>query len=185
MDDQKYWGTRLSIGSASDHPFSNLDVTTFTASGFYSWNDAPHSRWMLTLFVSNNNPILNYAPIPGFVYIYQLDNFIGMFGFPFTSILWMPTQDWTYTFGIFGPTINTEIAYGNAKKAQVYVGYSWNQQSYIPENRPSNEDRLYYADMRTPFGVRIPIAGVLKTDLAVGYAFDRSVFEGTKVRESL
>src|ERR1019366_814149 len=61
-------GTRISFGSASDHPFASFDVTTLGASAFYSWASSERSRWMLTLLFSNNNPIINYVPIPGFIY---------------------------------------------------------------------------------------------------------------------
>ena len=179
MEDEKIWGARLSLGSASDHPFANFDVTTIGASAYYSWTTSEHSRWMLTLLFSNNNPIMNYAPIPGFIYIYQTKTFVGMFGFPFSSVVWTPTEKWMYTLSVFGPTINSEIAYGHPKGTQVFTGFSWLQQSYLRENRPDPKDRLYFSEKHIPLGTRFPITKDVKSELAIGYSFSRSVYEGT------
>lgn len=178
IDDDKLIGGRLSIGSASDHPFADFDVTTIGASAYYSWASTEHSRWMLTILFSNNNPIINYVPIPGFIYMYETPTFIGMFGFPYSSMVWKPSDPWMYTLSIFGPTINAEIAYGNPKNAQIYTGFNWIQQSYLPENRPETNDRLYYDEKHLPLGVRFPVTKGLFSDLSVGYAFDRSAYEG-------
>ncbi len=180
LEDDKLIGGRISVGSASDHPFADFGVATIGASAFYSWSSSERSRWMLTVFFSNNNPISNYVPIPGFIYLYQTETLIGMFGFPFTSIIWMPRQPWMFTLGIFGPTLNAEIAYGNPQKIQVFTGYRWAQQSYIRENRPDPGDRMYYNEMHAPIGVRFPVTKELKSELSVGYSFDRSVYEGTR-----
>jgi hypothetical protein len=178
LEDDKFEGARISIGSASDRPFDGLGVTTIGASAFYSWPGTERSRWMLTLFFSNNNPILNYVPIPGFIYLYQTDTFIGMFGFPFTSIIWTPIRPWMFTLSIFGPTVVSEVAFGNPRGVQIFTGYNYTQQSYLRESRPDANDRIYYNEMHTPIGVRFPLFG-LKSELSTGYAFDRSIYEGS------
>ncbi|HXC61349.1 MAG TPA: hypothetical protein VNV63_01625 [Nitrospiria bacterium] len=180
LEDDKLIGGRISFGSASDHPFADFDVITIGASAFYSWASTERSRWMLTILFSNNNPIINYVPIPGFIYMYWTPNFVGMFGFPFSSIVWTPLEPWMFTLSVFGPTINSEIAYGNPKKIQFFTGFSWLQQSYLRENRPDPKDRLYFDEKRVPLGMRFPVAKALKSELSVGYAFDRSVYEGTR-----
>lgn len=134
---------------------------------------------MLTLLFSNNNPIVNYIPIPGFIYIYQTPKFVGMFGFPFSSVVWKPEEVWMFTVSFFGPTINSEIAYGNPSQVQVFTGFSWLQQSYLREDRPDPTDRLYYDEKHIPIGIRFPIAAAVKSELSAGYAFSRSVYEGT------
>jgi hypothetical protein len=178
IDDDRFSGARVSFGSASDHPFSNFDVTTIGVSAYYSWATSEETRWMLTLFFSNNNPIINYVPIPGVVYLYQTEKFIGLFGFPLSSVVWMPAPGWMFTLSFFGPTINSEIGFGNPRKTQFFLGYSWTQQSYLRENRPDPNDRMYYSEMHSPLGVRFLILDRLKTEFSTGYAFDRSVYEG-------
>jgi hypothetical protein len=178
LEDDRLIGGRLSLGSASDHPFANFDVTTVGASAFYSWATSERSRWMVTVFFSHNTPIANYVPIPGFVYIYETETFVGMFGLPFSSLVWRPEDKWTFTFSFFGPTVNSEIAYGYPTGLQVFTGYSWTQQSYLRELRPDPKDRLYYEEMHVPLGVRFPLARGFRTELSLGYAFDRSTFEG-------
>jgi hypothetical protein len=179
LDDDKILGGRVSVGSASDHPFSKFDVVTVGASAFYSWATSERSRWMVTLFFSNNNPIANYIPIPGFAYIYRTDTFTGIFGLPFSSIVWRPVTPWMFTFAFFGPTINSEAAYGDPKTAQAFLGFSWQQQSYLREDRPDVRDRLYYDEKHAPVGVRFPLLKGVLTELSLGYSFDRFAYEGT------
>ncbi len=179
IENDKLIGGRLSIGSASDRPFANLDVTIIGASMFYSWASSLQSRWILALFYSNNNPIINYAPIPGFIYFYQTPTLIGLFGFPFSSVIWRPIDLWMFTLSVFGPTVNTEIAYGNPNKIQIFTGYSFLQQLYMRFDRPNSKDRLYYAEMHIPVGVRFPLVEGIKSEFSIGYSFNRSVYEGT------
>jgi hypothetical protein len=180
IDGEKVSGGRISVGSASDHPFAGLGVTTVGASAFYSWPTSERSRWLASAFFSNNNPIANYVPIPGFVYIYQTETFMGMFGFPFSSVTWMPSRAWMLTLGVFGPTVNAEAAYGSPRTAQLFAGFGWLQQSYLRKDRGEEKDRLYYDEKHVPVGVRIPLAQGLKTEFSFGYAFDRSVYEGRR-----
>ncbi len=156
LEGGKILGGRLSFGSASDHPFDSFGVTTIAAGAFYSWATSENSRWMLTLFFSNNNPILNYIPIPGVIYLYQTKTFVGLFGFPFTSIVWTPEELWMFTLSLFGPTINSEIAYGDPMKIQIFTGFSWLQQSYLRKYRPDANDRLYFKEMHIPARNPVP-----------------------------
>lgn len=112
FDDSSMWGARVSVGTASDEPFSNFGVTTIGATGFYSWETSQQSRWMITVLTSNNNPLINYVPIPGFLYLYQSEKFFGMFGFPFNAIMWMPAYGWSIMLSLF-PTFNFEVAWGS------------------------------------------------------------------------
>jgi hypothetical protein len=179
LDDGKFAGVRLSVGSASDRPFDGLNVTTIGASAYYSWTKSERTRWMISVFFSNNNPILNWIPIPGVTYLYQTDVFIGLFGFPFTMLVWRPVHPWSFTLSVFGPTIHSEIDYGNAKGVQLFAGYAWLQQSFLRKDRPDPKDRIYYDEMHAPVGVRFPV-GRLRSEVSTGYAFRRSVYEGTK-----
>ena len=179
LNDQDSFGVRLSVGSASDHPFSDFDVTTISVLGTYTWPSSERSRWTLSLMYSNNNPIANGIPIPGFIYTFQSKTFLGMFGLPFTAMVWMPEKDWMLSFSFFGPTINSEIAYGDPRGVQIFTGWSWAQQSFLRESRPDPKDRMYFVEMHSPIGVRFPVAKNLKSELSVGYSFDRAVYEGT------
>jgi len=183
LEDDKMVGGRLSLGSASDHPFASFNVTTIGASAFYSWKTSEASRWILSVLFSNNNPILNYVPIPGVIYMYQTPKFTGMFGFPFSSILWSFAENWTYSFSFFGPTINSEVAYGNPREVQVFTGFNWLQQSYLREARPDPKERLYFDEKHASLGVRFPLVKGVRSDLQGGYAFDRSLYEGQGFRK--
>jgi hypothetical protein len=172
---------RVSIGSASDRPFTDVGVTTFGATAFWSWEESERSRWFLTLFFSNNSPLINWVPIPGFIYFYATEGFIGLFGVPFTSATWMPVRPWSVTAGVFGPTLTTEIAYGDLRGTNVFAGWSFQQQSYIPSSRAEDDDRVFLVEKRAPVGVRFTIGDSIKSELSGGYAYDRSVRQGTRM----
>lgn len=177
----KMWGAKLSVGSASDHPFANFNTTTFLALGYYSIpGQSEASRWIFTIFMSNNNEIANYIPIPGFVYTYTTATFTGLFGLPFAAVQWRPSSMWTWSGSLLGPEINLESAYGRIRQTQGFVGYSWSQQSFLPKDRPDQRDRLYFNEMRAFAGIRSFFSRDFSFEFETGYAFDRSLYEGLR-----
>ncbi len=178
IDEDKLIGGGLSFGSASDHPFASGDVDTVGGSLFYSWPASETNRWVVSVFFSNNNPILNYFPIPGFMYLTQGKTLIGMFGFPLNTVIWMPEAPWMFTLSIFGPTVHAEAAWGTPSRFQAFVGFHWLQQSFLLEDRPHPNDRLYFAQKKIPVGVRFPLWNVLTSEFSAGYAFARILEQG-------
>jgi len=178
-ENNKSWGMKFGVGSASDHPFANFDTTTFMLMVYFSRpGKLEGSRWIFTVFMSNNNEIANYVPIPGFVYMYNTPTFTGLFGLPFAAVQWRPSTEWTWSGSILGPAISVEGAYGKIHHTQGFVGYSWSQQSYLPKDRPDQRDRLYYNEMRAFGGVRAFVSNSVSLEVQSGYAFNRSFNEG-------
>lgn len=184
MDEDRNWGVRTSVGSASDHPFSTWDVTTLSVVGSYSWPESRTSRWTLLLAYSNNSPIANGVPIPGFSYSFREKNLFATLGLPFSALVWMPAPGCMFSFSFFGPTINSELAFGNPRGIQLFTGWSWTQSIYLRESRPDPLDRLYYLEMHSPIGLRAPLYKNLKTEFSIGYSFDRRFFEGTHLNQA-
>ncbi len=180
LEGERNFGLRVSGGSASDTPFSGSRDMTFSANTSYSFPDGETSHWVLTLYVSNNNPIVNYIPIPGFIYFYRTEKFIGMFGLPFASMQWTPISPWTFSISIFGPSVGSEIIYGNREQLQSFVGFSWTQQSFLRHGRATIEDRIFVDEKKFFTGMRMPIAQNLAGELQGGFAFARSVYEGPR-----
>lgn len=171
------WGVRGSVGYATDKPFSNSRDMIFNLNATYSRPGEEDSRWIYFLFISNNS-FVNYVPIPGFVYFYKTPTFIGMFGLPFISLVWMPVQPWSFMFSAFGPNITTEAIYSLGPKTQWAAGYSFSQQSYLRDNREDREDRIFFMEQRLYAAFRTPVSEKLMSELQVGHNFERRVFEG-------
>lgn len=174
------WGGRFSVGSASDRLFAGTRDMIFTATANYSFPGSETSHWVLTVFISNNSPIANSIPIPGFIYLFRTNRFIGMFGLPFASFQWTPFLPWTLAVTIFGPSINSEIIYGERGHIQGFAGFNWNPQSFLRHDRALDQDRLFVNEMKAVAGVRSPLNSNLSGELSAGYAFNRSVFEGPR-----
>lgn len=177
LSDQSSIGGGAAFGSASDQPFQSADVDTYSLNAFYNFSTSEHSSWVISLLYSNNNPISNYAPIPGFMYIYRTETFIGMFGFPFASILWRPADPWTLAASVFGPTGSLEVAYGHRRNFQTFVGIRAMEQSYLRAHRDDDSDRITEAEDRAYTGIRFPIYEDFIVEIQGGYAFNRFIGE--------
>jgi hypothetical protein len=179
----KMWGGRLSVGSASNEVFHSFDEMILNANLFYMPTVGPGDQWIYTLFISNNNPIANYVPIPGVIYLHKRERFTGLFGIPFSSIQWTPVDPWTLSVSIMIINFNAEISYGHRDQMQTFVGFSSAQQSFLRAERIENEDRLFFSEKRAFIGVRSPITPKLSGDIQFGDSFDRRLSEGDSLRD--
>lgn len=177
-------GMRASVGSASDRPFYNWDEVTFSLNGFWSKKSSEESHWIWTIFLSNNNPLLNYIPIPGFIYLYRQENFTGMFGLPFFSLQWTPARAWVLSTSVFLINVNAEIAYGFRDKTQGFVGFSSQQQSFLREEREKLRDRLFFAEKKLFLGFRSPVTRDISGEIQTGLSFDRTLKEGRSFNDT-
>jgi hypothetical protein len=170
-------GGRITVGSSSDTPFSNFNVTTIGASAEYSFPTSDRSRWLLMVMFSNNSPIVNYVPLPGFAYSYNSETYSLIVGFPVTAVRWSPVRKVNASFSLLGPNLVSELNYGNPFGGiQEFIGFSWGAQSFLQQNRSDNQEHFYYAEKRAYGGLRLPVYGPVNVDLTAGYAFDREVF---------
>lgn len=178
LQEKRSWGLRGSIGYAGDTVFENSRDMSFSMSGNYSFPSTEQSSWVLTAFFSNNSPIGNFIPIPGFIYIYRTEKFTGLFGIPITAVQWTPVHPWSFSFSLFGPTVNSEVGYGSVEKMQLFTGFQWTQQLYLLEARVNEEDRLRLEEKRLLLGVRTPLFQKLGAEFQIGHGYDRSVYIG-------
>jgi len=179
LPENRNWGVRGSVGSASDKPFASLDDVTFSLGANYGFPASGNGFWRLSVVVSNNSLIGNYIPIPGVGYLYKTDTFSGIFGFPVTSLQWTPLFPWSFSLGIFGPNIHTEAAYGSIDRFQLFSGFYWTRQSYIPSERDNVKDRLTIEEMKASAGFRVPLGESLLAEVQAGPVFDRSIYIGS------
>lgn len=181
LTDKKSFGVRASLGYNSDRPFKNGRDLSFSLMSNYSFPSTEQSSWALTIYLSNNGPLANYVPIPGFIYFYRTSSFTGIFGFPFASIQWTPTPSWLYSFSLFGVNINSEIAYGSIDKIQYFSGFNWSRQSFMLHDRKESKDRLSFQEKKLFLGIRTPLFNRVSSELQLGRSFDREVYIGKRL----
>jgi hypothetical protein len=182
--DNKILGVRGSFGSAGDKPFHSGREMVFSMNAFYAPAGDRDSLWVWTVFLSNNNPLLNYIPIPGFIYFYRKDNFTGMFGLPFMSIQWTPVKRWMISGSFLLTNFKSLITYTTNHQTQWSLGFSINQQTFLREKREEQRDRLFFNEKRLYLSVRKTILENLSGEIQLGTSFDRSLREGKRFNDT-
>lgn len=185
LDDQKLFGFRGTVGSASDKPFYSGKETTFSLNATYAKPAKTEGNyWILTAFMSNNNPLLNYIPIPGFIYLKKTEKFTGMFGLPFLSLQWTPVKELIFSTSFFITNFSTEAAYVMSDHLQLFTGFAISQQTFLREERRNISDRLFFNEKKVYVGVKVPMGGPLSGDIQVGQTFDREMREGKRFNDT-
>lgn len=180
LEGQRFWSAQASFGSASDRPFASSDVDVINVTGSYGFPGGQDSNWVLLLNYSNNRPILNNIPLPGFAYIYHPSKeFTATLGVPFAMVAWRPAPRWLITaFTVVPWVLKTEVGYFVAGPVRAFSAFDFSQELYLLKSRPERADRLYYDGKRVSVGVKSPLSTQVSAELAAGYAFDRSFFQG-------
>jgi hypothetical protein len=184
LGEGRSWGARLSVGSASDKTFATKNEATATVSGFYLKPGKANDYWAYTLFLSNNSPILNYIPIPGFIYFHRTGNLTGMYGLPFMNVQWAPVEPWIFSFSLILVNATAEVAHGQRNEFQVFGGFSTQQHSYLRADRDNVRDRFFYHEKKLYVGSRVPLFRAFMGEIQAGESFDRTVSEGKRYNDA-
>ncbi len=94
-------------------------------------------------------------------------------GLPF-QMTWRPMDDLTFDFSYMLLTsIHSRATYYLWRPLLIYAGYDWENEAYLPVDRPDQKDRLYIYDMRLSAGIQARLGSHWSFDLSSGYVFDR------------
>nr|WP_295902724.1 hypothetical protein [uncultured Bdellovibrio sp.] len=178
LDEQRLWSVSARYGSASDKPFEDSTVTTLGITAFYSYPSDETSRWLLLVDYSNNRPILNEIPLPGFAYFYAPSKtFRGVFGVPFASVNWDYAEKWGLEIFTLVPWVfKGSINYKLNEYARIYTGLDFSQVTYYLYGRANRNDRLFYDEKKVFLGIKSPLSKSVFAELEAGHAFDRAFF---------
>jgi len=179
LPNKRMYGVQGSFGYTGDE--FNTDTQSYNLSANYSYPGTKEGHWVLMVLFSNNSPLGDGVPIPGFFYIHKTENFTGVFGLPIMSLQWTPVDGLSLSLSALGPLIKSEVSYGTIDETQVFTGVSWNQQRYLLSTRENDEDRLTFEDKKIEAGLRKPIAKKMLGEFKLGYSFDRAVYMGKGV----
>ncbi|WP_413574550.1 hypothetical protein ACLVWU_10000 [Bdellovibrio sp. HCB290] len=178
INEKKYWAANVNFGSASDKPFKDPSVNTIGANYFYVNPVDETATWIYLVNYSNNRPILNNIPIPGFAYMYTPSKtFRGTFGAPFAQIYWEFVDRWSLNFFTLIPwVIKSSVDYSIAGPMKVALGLDFSQSTYYIFGRENRQDRLFYDEKRLFLGFKSPLSKTFMFEAEAGYAFDRRYF---------
>ena len=186
LEGGKMWAVNGNFGSASDHPFKNSSVDTVSGNYFYVSPASETESWIFLVNYSNNRPILNNIPIPGFAYMYSPSkSFRGTFGIPFASIKWEFAEKWTWNMFYLIPwIIKTSVDYTVAGPVKVYTGLDFSQNTYYLAERKEIKERLFYDEKKVFVGIKAPLSKSYLAEFDCGYAFDRRYFSAESYERS-
>lgn len=178
-EDKRNFRTRVTAGYAGDENSISNELT-YSVNASYSYpSESGNGSWMLMVYSSNNSPLIDYIPIPGFAYILKTPTFTGMFGLPILSMQWMPEDPWVFSFSAFGPIVQSEVAYGMRDKFQSFVSLGMLRQSYLLSDRQNDRDRLTLSEARATTGFRLPLNQTFQMEVQGGRSFARTAYIGS------
>jgi hypothetical protein len=175
-------GGAVTIGSASDKPFQNLNVMTAGVSGFLRVPQNEQGAWLFLLMYSPTSQLP--FPIPGVAYQYYPTATLRMnIGLPF-QLMYRPTDDVLLEFSYMLLTnVHARTTYKLMPALLVYGGYDWQNEGYLLADRSETNQRLYYYDMKLSSGLRYLLGPRTWVDLSSGYLFKRFYFQGAGLRD--
>lgn len=178
IEDNRFWALNGSFGSASDRPFKAPSVDTLGANFFYVNPTSPQTSWLFLVNYSNNRPILNNIPLPGFAYTYiPSKSFRGTFGVPFAMIYWEFVDRWSMNFFTLIPwVIKTSVDYSIKGPMKASLGLDFSQSTYYIYGRENRQERLFYDEKRMYVGFKSPLTRQMMAEIEAGYSFDRKFF---------
>jgi hypothetical protein len=167
-------GGSLLVGSASDKPFHGWNEWNIGLNSFLRVPQGEHNAWLFTLSYSPTAQIS--FPIPGVAFSWvPSDRFRMNIGLPF-QMTWRPLDDLTLDFSyLLLTSIHARTTYYLWGPIRLYAGYDWENEAYLPVDRPDIKDRLFIYDMRLSGGVQARPGAHWSFDLSSGYVFDRPI----------
>lgn len=180
LDNGWITGLDLSLGSASDRPFTSSDKIFFHGLGLLRVPRGERNAWLFMLQFSTNREFLNYVPLPGVGYYYEPSKaFRAVIGFPFAFFRWRPVERLSLQASYF-PLTNIEalVSYKITPTMVAFGGFSWDNRRFELDGRADTDDLFFAFEKRIQAGIRFPLFKGPALVLMGGYSFDRFFFQG-------
>jgi Domain of unknown function (DUF6268) len=176
-------GGNVSVGSASDVPFNNLNDMFVSGSAFLRVPEAERNAWLFSISYSPLGEIT--FPIPGVAFLWRpSDSFQMNIGLPF-ALVYRPTEDLTFDFSyMLLRSVHARTLYRLSPRVRMYAGFDWSNESYFLADRLDVNNRFYYYDMTVSGGVQFPVVRQLLMDVSAGYVFSRYYFQNHNSNDS-
>ncbi|MET0849932.1 MAG: hypothetical protein ABW020_02285 [Candidatus Rokuibacteriota bacterium] len=174
-------GGEVSLSSPSDRPFDSWEELMYRVTLFLRVPHRERNAFFFLLTYANHQELVSdvNVPIPGIGYLYSPSDRLNiLIGMPFTSIQWKPIDTLSLDFSyVMLREIHARATYQVFRPLRVYVGFDWDNFSYLRAGRGDEQDRFFYYEKRAYAGVRFDLRYV-GFEVRGGWAFDRFYFEG-------
>jgi len=184
LDNDWIAGGNVTVGSASDKPFSSTDELFVRAMGFLRVPQGERNAWIFSLLYASDSEFLGGIPIPGIAYQYSPSESLRVvIGVPFSSVEYRPFEKLTLEASYFPlRKVRARATYEVFRPLRVWAGFDWANESHFRADRTEKDDKLYYYEKRLAGGIRFDLrhAGV---EVYGGRTFDRFYFEGDSYSE--
>lgn len=179
LDNRKNFNIRAQYGYRGDK-IGGSDYNYSLMTGYSYPTESKKGRWQYFLMFSNNGPLGNNIPIPGFMYFYRTPTMNLIVGLPVLSLQWNPEKsDFGVSASLFGPFYNLELTYGLVDEIQYFAFTRWKQENFILSDRTSKRDRLNIYEKITGVGLRAALMDKnLGLELRAGFSNDRKLYMG-------
>jgi len=177
LENDKLAGGFFRIGSASDKLFDSTDELYLKGTAFLEVrpNRIP---WIFLLHVNTD---LDFPVIPGIGILFATHDqrFKGAVGIPFLALTGNLTDRWDLQLSYVPVNnVHAELGYKPWERVRASVSYDWRSTYFRRADRPDEDDRLEFEEMRASAGIDVTITENVWGSLLGGYAFERSVGEG-------
>jgi hypothetical protein len=181
--DQSLWGASASIGSASDHPFTDSSALVVAGSLFTRIPARGSDAWLLNLSYSNDRAILNNVPVPGLIYQWVASPSTTAFlGFPLIAVLWKPSP--RYGAELFATGFGSAHAGASLhplagfQPLRLHAGVDYGGDVYRRADSSDRASRIIFREVRGTLGCALEAGPRGGVDLYGGYAAGRRIVEG-------
>ncbi len=179
LQDKKNFNLRVNYGYRGDR-IGGSDYNYSLMTGYSYPTESQKGRWQYFLMFSNNGPLGNNIPIPGFMYFYKTTTMNILVGLPILSFQWTPENTlFGVSTALFGPFYNLELFYGLVDDIQFFGFSQWKQENFILANRAEEEDRLNIYEKISGIGLRTALMNSnVGLEIRAGVSQDRKLYLG-------
>ncbi len=178
----------LGIGYVLDTVFDFFDEPYAQGTAFLRIPRREDTAWIFYLDAHSQR---QYPVVPGFGYQFKMgDKAWAILGMPVVAAGGNITERTEFSLNytlFFGG--HAEIAYHPVNPLKTFVAFDWDQQHFTLDDRDGWDDRLVFDQKRVKVGVEYEMKTgkedqvSVPLGLNVGYAFDRSISEGSDRHE--
>jgi hypothetical protein len=179
FEDGKVFGVNVTLGSASDRPFSGPGETAMSATAFMYWPHDDDSGWLT--YLAGQTQLDGRSPyvFPGVGYYFTSEKLDALLGLPALWGAYKPTKEFTIQ-GLFIPSrVMVDATYTIHEGVRLFATYDWEWLNYILHDRTDQNDQFYYMEQRVYSGVEWDVAKNVELSVGLGYGFDRRFFQST------
>jgi hypothetical protein len=168
--------------TASDAPWGSPRNDYFYGAVSYRTAIVDNRGWIFAIDQNENRGIYNGTPFPYFGVVYNSDEKWSVSaGFPFLNITYLSDSEWHSDFRLTPFGISYKAAKDIDANAVFTAAAALTVRSYLYDERPTDDTRLYYQEIFVELGVKRYVTADTAVNFSLGGSFDRRLYESERV----